>query len=135
MTTAVRFHPGEVLLSALARAPAVALLAPPLQSVLLFEALALAAAAFHHSNIRLAPAAERGLSRWIVTPGIHWVHHRDRRADTDSNYATILSVWDRLFGSRSPTARTPEMTLGVEGADELGLVRLAALPLEPPLRR
>ena len=129
VTTALRFHPGEVLISALARAPVILVLAVPLSSVVVFEALVLAAAAFHHSNWNIGPGAERILSRVIVTPGIHWVHHHDRQADTDSNYATILSIWDRLFASRSPTERSLEMTLGVEHADELPFARLAALPL------
>ena len=128
VSTAVRFHPGEVLLSALVRAPVIVLLGMPLESVLIFEALVLMAAAFQHSNLRLPSWLERGLSWIIVTPGIHWVHHHDRRSDTDSNYATILSVWDWLFGSRSSTQRTPTMTLGVEGEAELPLGRLAILP-------
>lgn len=132
VTTALRFHPGEVLLSALARAPVILVLAIPLSSVVVFEALVLAASAFHHSNWNIGPGVERVLSRFIVTPGIHWVHHHDRQADTDSNYATILSVWDRLFASRSPTERSPGMTLGVENADELSFVRLAALPFDRP---
>jgi len=128
VSTSVRFHPGEVLLSALVRAGAIVLLGMPLESVLIFEALVLVAAGFQHSNLRLAPWLERCLSWVIVTPGIHWVHHHDRRAETDSNYATILSVWDRLFASASPTQRTPAMTLGVEGEPELPLGCLAVLP-------
>jgi sterol desaturase/sphingolipid hydroxylase (fatty acid hydroxylase superfamily) len=131
VSTAVRFHPGEVFFSALVRAPVIVLLGMPLESVLIFEALVLMAAAFQHSNLRLRPWLEHGLSWVIVTPGIHWVHHHDRRSDTDSNYATILSVWDRLFGSRSPTRRTPAMTLGVEGEAELPLGQLAVLPFRP----
>ncbi|MBN36469.1 MAG: hypothetical protein CMM46_17165 [Rhodospirillaceae bacterium] len=131
VTTAVRFHPGEVLLSALVRALLILVFAMPLSSVLVFEALLLLATTFHHSNLALGPKTEAWLSRVIVMPGIHWVHHHDRQADTDSNYASILSVWDHLFGSRSPTQRTPDMTLGVEGADELPLARLAVLPFEP----
>ena len=50
-----------------------------------------------------------------MTPSIHWVHHHAIRRDTDSNYSALLSVWDRLFGSRSPTSRTPEMPIGTEG--------------------
>jgi sterol desaturase/sphingolipid hydroxylase (fatty acid hydroxylase superfamily) len=134
VSTAVRFHPGEVFLSALVRVPVILALGMPLVSVVVFEALVLMAAAFQHSNLALAPWLERGLSRVIVTPGIHWVHHHDRRADTDSNYATVLSLWDRLFGSRSATARTPAMSLGVEGRDELSLIRLALLPFANPSR-
>jgi sterol desaturase/sphingolipid hydroxylase (fatty acid hydroxylase superfamily) len=128
VTTAVRFHFGEVILSALARAGVILLFAIPLTSVLVFEALVLAGAAFHHSNLKLPPAFERALSWIVVTPAIHWVHHHRIRQDTDSNYATVLSLWDRLFGSRSPTRRTPEMEIGVEGREEQDLPRLLARP-------
>jgi sterol desaturase/sphingolipid hydroxylase (fatty acid hydroxylase superfamily) len=128
VTTAVRFHFGEVILSALARACVIALFTIPLSSVLAFETLVLAGAAFHHSNLKLPPAFERALSWIVVTPAIHWVHHHRVRRDTDSNYATVLSLWDRIFGSRSPTHRTPEMEIGVEGREEQ---RLTGLLLRP----
>jgi sterol desaturase/sphingolipid hydroxylase (fatty acid hydroxylase superfamily) len=128
VTTSVRFHFGEVILSALARAAVIALFAIPLSSVLVFEALILVSAAFHHSNLKLPAGLERALSWIVVTPSIHWVHHHRIRRDTDSNYATVLSLWDRLFGSRSPTRRTPEMEIGVEGREEEDLPGLLARP-------
>src|SRR5690606_10835760 len=91
----------------------------------------LIAAIFHHSNLRLPPRLERALSRVVVTPSIHWVHHHARRADTDSNYATVLSVWDRLFASRSRTQRRPDMRIGVERQRERPLGELALQPFRP----
>lgn len=134
-TTAVRFHFGEVLLSASARAAAIYLLAFPFSSILVFETLVLVATLFHHSNLRLPPWLEGALSRLIITPSIHWVHHHARRSDTDSNYGTIFSFWDRLFFSRSPTRRTPEMTIGVEGRAEEPLPRLVLHPFLPAAGR
>jgi len=130
-TSAVRFHFGEVLLSAVARAAAIVVLAFPLASVLVFETLLLAAAIFHHSNLRLPPRLEAALSRLVITPSIHWVHHRPVRADTDSNYGTVLSVWDRLFATRSPTRRRPDQPIGVEGQAELTLPALLLRPFRP----
>ncbi|HEX7967120.1 MAG TPA: sterol desaturase family protein, partial [Stellaceae bacterium] len=127
-SSAVRFHFGEVLLSALARAGVVVLLAIPLSSVLAFEALVLMAAMFHHSNLRLPSRLERALALVVVTPSIHWVHHHRVRADTDSNYCTILSLWDRLFASRSPHSRTLDMPIGVEAREEQTLLGLVAAP-------
>ena len=127
-TTALRFHFGEVLLSALARAVIIVLLDIPLASILVFESLILAAAIFHHSNLALPARLERGLSRLVITPSIHWVHHHARRGDTDSNYGTIFSFWDPLFGSRSPTPRTLTMAIGVEGREERPLVHLLLRP-------
>ena len=128
-STAVRFHFGEVALSALARAGVIVLLDAPLASVVLFEGLVLTAAIFHHSDARVPSGAERLLSRLIVTPSIHWVHHHARRADTDSNYGTIFSFWDPLFRSRSRTARTAAMPIGVEGARDRPLLALLGAPL------
>jgi sterol desaturase/sphingolipid hydroxylase (fatty acid hydroxylase superfamily) len=127
-TSAVRFHFGEVLLSALARAAAIMLLAVPLASVLVFETLLLAAAIFHHSNLRLPAGLEAAVSRVVITPSIHWVHHRPKRADTDANYGTVFSFWDRLFGSRSPTRRRPDQPIGAEGQAELALPALLLRP-------
>ena len=127
-TSAIRFHFGEVLLSAGVRAAIVLLLGFPFASIVLFESLLLCATIFHHSNLRLPAGLERALSLTIITPGIHWVHHRAVRADTDSNYGTLFSFWDRMFRTRSPTRRTPEMPIGVEGEDERALPALLARP-------
>jgi len=128
-TTALRFHFGEVLLSAGARAAAIVLLDVPLLSVVAFETLILVATIFHHSNLALPPGLEQALARIVVTPSIHWVHHRARRSDTDSNYATVLSLWDPIFASRSPTPRRPDMAIGVEGGREEPLAQLLLRPL------
>ncbi|MBV9521179.1 MAG: sterol desaturase family protein [Alphaproteobacteria bacterium] len=127
-TTALRFHFGEVLLSAAARAVAIVLLGFPLASILVFETVVLIGTIFHHSNLALPAAFEAALSRLVVTPSIHWVHHHRLRADTDSNYATLLSLWDPLFGSRSPHPRTPAMAIGAPGREELRLAKLLRLP-------
>ena len=130
-TTALRFHFGEVLLSAAVRVVVIVALGFPLLSVLTFEALVLIAAIFHHSNVRLPQRIERMLSLIVITPSIHWVHHHKVRADTDSNYGTIFSFWDRLFGSRSTTQRRLDMPIGVEGRSEQRLARLFVDPFVP----
>ncbi|MGH6886301.1 MAG: sterol desaturase family protein, partial [Geminicoccales bacterium] len=127
-TSAVRFHFGEVLLSAGARALVILAVGFPFPSILVFEALLLCATIFHHSNLRLPAAIERALSRLIITPSIHWVHHHAVRTDTDSNYGTLFSVWDRLLRTRSPTVRTPTMPIGVEAKAERTLPALLARP-------
>ncbi len=130
-TSALRFHFGEVLLSAMARAAVIYLFGVPIASILVFETLVLLAAVFHHSNLRLPAGLEDLLARVIVTPSIHWVHHHARRRDTDSNYGTIASIWDRLFGSRSLTVRRLDMPIGVEGRREQPLGRLLLRPFLP----
>ncbi len=128
VTSALRFHVGEVLLSACARAALIMLLGLPLQSVLVFETLVLLAAGFHHSNLRLPPRLEHWLSQVMVTPGIHWVHHHAVRADTDSNYGTVFSCWDRLFRTRSRFVRQTGMRIGVQGGGEQGIGGLLLQP-------
>ncbi len=129
-SSAVRFHFGEVLLSSLVRAGVIIVLNIPFTSVVLFEVCVAVSAIFQHSNLRLPTWLERPLSWFIVTPSIHWVHHHAIRRDTDSNYASILSLWDRLFGSSSSTIRTPDMPIGVEGVRDKhwGAIGGAAFP-------
>ena len=134
-TSALRFHAGEVVLSALFRAMVIVLFAIPITSILVFEILILLAAIFHHSNLKLNAGLERWLSKLVITPSIHWVHHHARRSDTDSNYGTIFSFWDRLFESRSSTARDPAMPIGVEGRGEEAFGRLLVSPFRGAARQ
>lgn len=127
-TSAVRFHLGEVVLSSILRLAPIMVLSIPLMTVILFEAILLACALFHHSNVRLPQSFERRLSRFIVTPSIHWVHHHALRSDTDSNYGSLLSAWDYLFRSRSGTKRSYDMKIGAEGIEELSFLGLLLSP-------
>lgn len=125
-SSALRFHFGEVVLSSLVRAAVIIVLEVPFTTVAIFEVLVAVNAIFHHSNLKLPGWLERPLSWLIVTPSIHWVHHHAIRSDTDSNYSALLSVWDRIFGSSSATARTADMPVGVEGlTDKPGLTLVA----------
>lgn len=131
VTTALRFHFGEVLLSSLVRAAVIVLLDIPFTHVVIFEVAIAVATMFHHSNLRLPSWLEQPLSLVIVTPSIHWIHHHATRRDTDSSYATILSLWDRIFASRSRTRRTPDMPIGVEGQPDKNAVELVSRPFRP----
>ncbi|MBT5659998.1 MAG: sterol desaturase family protein [Rhodospirillaceae bacterium] len=130
-TSALRFHFGEVALSALARGGVILLIGFPVDSVLVFEILILTAAIFHHSNLRLPGGLERWLSLLIITPSIHWVHHHAWRPDTDSNYGTMFSFWDRIFSTSSPSKRAMDLEIGVENEAEKGLLRLVLRPFLP----
>jgi len=129
-TTAVRFHFGEVAMSAVVRGAYIIALDIPIESVLIFEVQVLLAAIFNHSNIKLPRGLERVLGWVVVTPAIHWIHHHAIRRDTDSNYGNLFSFWDRLFGSFSPTRRTPDMKIGVEREPEKPTLRLFVRPFE-----
>ena len=127
-STAVRFHFGEVLLSAMVRVPVIVAFDIPLVSILVFETLVMVSALFHHSNLRVPHRLEQVLSWVVITPGIHWIHHHAIRCDTDSNYGAIFSFWDPLFGSRSQTERTADMPIGVERERERPLPALLVRP-------
>lgn len=129
-TSAVRFHPGEVALSALLRMAPIIVLSVPFAHVVVFETALLAASLFHHSNIRLPTIIEGPLSRVIVTPSIHWVHHHAIWRDTNSNYAAILSLWDPLFRTRSRARRTQGMKIGAEGLGDRSLWGLLLAPFD-----
>lgn len=128
-TSALRFHFGEVLLSAIFRAPLVIAFAIPFAHVVVFELILTAVSIFHHSNIRLPSWLEYALSRVMVTPSIHWVHHHRRWEDTNSNYGGVLSIWDRIFRTKSATQRSPDMEIGTPGVDEKTLIGLLLAPL------
>ncbi|MFP4380585.1 MAG: sterol desaturase family protein [Candidatus Sumerlaeia bacterium] len=99
-STAFRFHPGEIMLSTLLRLLVGPLLiGMSLWQILLYETIALPVILFHHSNIRMPEKWDLPIRRFIVTPWMHWVHHSHLQPETDSNYGTIFSWWDRIFRS------------------------------------
>lgn len=95
-TTAVRFHLGEIAWSGVARLAVLPLLGMRASHLLLYEACVHPVIQFHHSNVALPERWDRFLRAVIVTPNMHRVHHSLERAETNSNYSTIFSFWDRL---------------------------------------
>lgn len=131
VSTAVRFHFGEVTLSTALHALQARVIAPTAATLITFEILLQAATMFHHSNWRLPRRIERLLLFALVTPRMHGIHHSILASETNTNFSVIFSVWDRLLGSaRLGDLRQPIIGLpGVspERASELG--RLAAARL------
>ncbi len=116
VTTGLRFHPVEILLSMGVKLAVVAALGPPAVAVLIFEVLLNATAMFNHSNIRLPQGVDRVLRLFVVTPDMHRVHHSVIRKETDSNYGFNLPWWDRLLGTyiAQPAKGHDDMTIGFE---------------------
>lgn len=112
-SSGVRFHTGEITLSFLARLIVLPLIGMSIPQLLVYEALSLPVILFHHSNLRLSAGADRSLRWLIVTPWMHYVHHSRLRPETDSNYSSFLSIWDRLFGSFRLRAKPHEIELGL----------------------
>jgi sterol desaturase/sphingolipid hydroxylase (fatty acid hydroxylase superfamily) len=118
VTTALRFHPGELLLSSLVKAGWVVIWGPTAIAWFVFEGLISLCAQFHHSNIDLPDAIERRLSQIIVTPRFHTSHHRVEREYGDANFSTIFSFWNPLFRSYK---QMPDVNPGEAEADNIGL--------------
>jgi sterol desaturase/sphingolipid hydroxylase (fatty acid hydroxylase superfamily) len=116
VTTSLRNHPIEILLRPLFVGAAVLAFGIQPLAVLLQPLLQLPVLVFQHANIRLPPALDRTLAIFIVTPGMHLVHHSRTRQEHDSNYATLLSVWDRLFGSFKPAIAPAR--IGLDGYEQ-----------------
>jgi sterol desaturase/sphingolipid hydroxylase (fatty acid hydroxylase superfamily) len=119
VSTAVRFHTGEIVLSSIARLAVLPLLGITMPQLLLYEAILLPVILFHHSNIGIGPRLDAVLRAVIATPFMHWVHHSRWQPETDSNYGSVLSVWDRLFRTFRLRAHPAEIELGLdEDAEE-----------------
>lgn len=116
VTTGLRFHPIEILLSMGIKLAVVAALGPPAVAVLVFEVLLNATAMFNHSNLRIPPAIDRVLRLIVVTPDMHRVHHSIHPSETNSNFGFNLPWWDRLLGTYRPQPRDGHeaMTIGIE---------------------
>jgi sterol desaturase/sphingolipid hydroxylase (fatty acid hydroxylase superfamily) len=133
VTTGVRFHPVEIVLSMLIKsAVVVALGAPPL-GVLVFEVLLNATSMFNHGNVRLPGRLDRVLRCLVVTPEMHRVHHSVLRRETDSNFGFCLPWWDRLFGTyrAQPEAGHDGMTIGIDRFRDPRELRLDRMLLQP----
>lgn len=133
VTTGVRFHPVEVVLSIAVKAAVVVALGAPALAVLVFEVLLNATSMFNHGNVRLPARWEPWLRRLVVTPDMHRVHHSILRRETDSNYGFALPWWDRLFGTyrAAPEAGHEGMTLGIGAFRDPAELRLDRLLLQP----
>lgn len=133
VTSGVRFHPLEYVLSMAIKIAVVALLGAPAPAVILFEVLLNATAMFNHGNLRLPERLDRLMRAVLVTPDFHIVHHSTRRDEHDRNYGFNLTWWDYLFRTYKPRADKGPVDLDIGLADlrdpaGLGLGALLALP-------
>lgn len=97
ISTAVRFHPIEIILSFFYKGLIIIIFHIPIDAIIIFEILLISAAMFNHSNINIPITLDRILSKFIITPNLHLVHHSDIPKETDSNYGFNLSIWDIVF--------------------------------------
>lgn len=133
-SSGVRFHPGEILLSALIKTAGAVLFGAHFLAVAAFEVILNATSLFNHANINLGPL-DAFLRLFVVTPDMHRVHHSPSREETDSNFGFNLPWWDRLLGTYRARPREPHetMSLGLHGSrnpEDLGLFSLLARPFK-----
>ncbi len=99
VTTGLRFHPAEIVISMVIKFSAIYLLGTPAFAVVLFEVILNGTAMFNHSNVALPFGLDRVLRLFLVTPDMHRVHHSVHRDETNSNFGFNLPIWDRLCGT------------------------------------
>ena len=118
VTTASRFHLGEILFSALLRVPLLVLSGIQLWQVVLYEAGLFAVVQFQHANVALPRWLDASLRFFIVTPAMHKIHHSRVQCETDSNYASLFSFWDRVFGTFVWREDQSAIQLGLDEFDQ-----------------
>jgi sterol desaturase/sphingolipid hydroxylase (fatty acid hydroxylase superfamily) len=133
VTTGVRFHPIEILLSMVVKLGAVAALGTPAVAVLIFEVLLNATSMFNHGNVRLSDGLERILRWFVVTPEMHRVHHSILSHETNSNFGFNLPWWDRVFGTyrAQPQAGHEGMTIGIQQFRDPRELRFDRMLIQP----
>jgi sterol desaturase/sphingolipid hydroxylase (fatty acid hydroxylase superfamily) len=132
VSTGLRFHPGELLLSLPIRLAAVLLLGAPVRAVLAFEIAFTCANLIEHGDIALPDRLERSLSGICITPALHRRHHTKVGPERDTNFGTIFSAWDRLFGTYTASGSATRVETGLPGMGDPPLSRLLVLPLRRP---
>ena len=135
-STALRFHPAEILLSALLKAGAALALGAPLAAIIVFEILLNGCAIFNHANTTLPSGIERAVRLLFVTPDLHRIHHSVCAEEHNSNYGFCLSVWDRLFRTlrRSAGSSGAPLVLGLSDLQDERPERLSWSLIAPFVR-
>ena len=137
VSTASRFHFGELFFSAIYRGIQIVVLGVDPTTLIFYETLTTGFALFHHSNLRLPVRFEKLLQWVLVTPRMHGIHHSIVRTETDSNYSTIFSIWDRVSRSLVLDIPQSEINIGVPSyrkISELSLWKCILLPFTRPRR-
>jgi sterol desaturase/sphingolipid hydroxylase (fatty acid hydroxylase superfamily) len=136
-STALRFHPGELVLSVGFRALQVVLLGIAIPDLLLWEGLLLVSIEFHHSNVRLPERFERVLRNFLMSPRLHGIHHSIAGDEADTNFGTILTIWDRLHRTWSVDVPQDRIVIGIPQVQPpwLGLLASLAVPFRRELPR
>jgi len=131
-TTSVRFHFGEIIISSAVRLLVILIIGIPIWVMVFYDTTLLICTIFHHSNIQLPDRLDKIIRTIIVSPNMHKVHHSRVKVETDSNYSSFLTVWDRIFGSFRLKNDYSEINFGLDefdGKDKQSLIGLIKTPL------
>lgn len=133
VTTGLRFHPLEIVLSMAIKMAVVVLIGAPAWAVVVFEVLLNATSLFNHANVRLPQSVDRWLRLLLVTPDMHRVHHSAIQRETDSNFGFSVPWWDRLFGTyrAQPEKGHLGMTIGIDDFRTEHDLRLDQMLVQP----
>ncbi|MEO6226627.1 MAG: sterol desaturase family protein [Thermomonas sp.] len=134
-TSALRFHPLEILLSLAIKLVLAALLGVSPMAVMVFEVLLSSFALVTHANLALPPWLDRPVRALLVTPNMHRIHHSTDGEEQRRNFGFNLSVWDHVFGSYAAHTRIQPQDFGVSGVGVDAATRFVALLREPFVRR
>jgi sterol desaturase/sphingolipid hydroxylase (fatty acid hydroxylase superfamily) len=132
VSTGIRFHFGEMLLSIPFRILVIALAGVQPLTIVIYEVIFEVATLFHHSNIKLPKGLEKALAYFIITPKQHGIHHSVVQNESNSNYGTVFNFWDRLHGSSIMNVKQQKVNIGVpayRSEEELNLGFLLKLPV------
>ena len=127
VTTAFRQHPGESLWRMFCQVLAVVVFGLPLEVVAVYLTISALNAQLEHANIKVNGSLDGWLRLLVVTPNMHKVHHSREQIETDTNYSNIFSIWDRIFGTYTPTVDFKRLRYGLDGFDNREKQTLAAL--------
>jgi sterol desaturase/sphingolipid hydroxylase (fatty acid hydroxylase superfamily) len=130
-STALRFHFGELAISVPWRAAQVIIIGVSPLAYLTWQTFVFLSILFHHSNVELPISLERWLNRLIVTPRMHGIHHSIVREETNSNWSSGLTIWDRLHGTLRLNVPQDEVTIGVPAyrkPEDVELLKILAMP-------
>lgn len=117
VTTASRFHIGEIFFSSVLRVPVILFFGIYLWQLVLYEIIMFAVVQFHHANIYLSAKTDHVLRYVIVTPNMHRVHHSRLQPETDSNYSSLFSFWDRIARTFRTHPKPETIQLGLDEFD------------------
>lgn len=139
-STAVRFHPLEIMISMAYKVACIYLIGADPWTVIAFEIILNATATFNHSNVNIPLTIDKYLRWALITPDVHRIHHSTVQSETDSNYGFSISLWDRIFKTYVAEPEKTQTTLDIglpeyRRVSDGGVIQLLLMPFKPQLAR